>query len=1128
MAGKAGTIEFIVLELGRALGGLEKDLAAGNLDSLIGQLGFEMPAGFTTQPGLANALQTIVTKANQLPALTADLSASIDADGISIGADGAALIAAVQALVDAINQVSGQIPAAAAAVGADPGAASELANQFGKKLLDYTIIRYFEGYHAVALHALGLFGLIDHVEIGPNGPGRPGHLDRSLRLDRLSGLFSAPQAILSSLYAWDDPNFDGRQLLIRLRNLLDSLAIAASIEDTTVPPSLELFSTRFTPTTGLSPAGLIATLHDDVPGGWSFSYQISERIRAELGLDPALPAGTAFTLQPNLKITANPAGKLEGAAHFALARQAPPGERVTLLGLGGIGGLTAQEIKFGLATDFAWDAGSGRASSELGLSGDVTGGKFTINLADGDGLIAKLVPIPQVDADFAISVNWSPDTGLRFRGSSTLEIRLPAHTDIGPVSVEGVTFSAGFKNGGLPIGLGADIKGSLGPMTAIVQDIGLNAVISFPANGRGNLGPVQLDFGFRSPKGIGLSIDAGMIKGGGFLSLDRDKGEYFGALELTFQDIINLKAVGIINTKMPDGSKGFALLVLITAEFIPIQLGFGFTLIGVGGLLGHNRTLDTKALMIGVRTGAMNSILFPQDVVANITRIVSDLKAIFPVEEGHFLLGPMGKLGWGTPTLISLEIGVILDIPVPEIVFLGVLRCFLPAEEAALIKLQVNFAGGIDFDQGILWFNASLFDSRLVLFTLEGDMAVRVGWGSTPMLLLSVGGFHPAFKEVPDDLRDMRRITIALLSGDNPRLAVMTYFAVTSNTVQSGARVELYAEACGFNVYGFLGYDLLIQFNPLHFIADFAAGLALRDGDDVIAGISLHGQLSGPAPWNARGEASLKILFVKISVDFNVTWGDDAPPDPFEIENVSLLVKAALNDDRNWTATFPANSRSAVSLRALKLPPEKIVLHPFGVLAVSQKIVPLGYPLEKFGNKKPDVDLFELATVETGTEEQREEFAIAQFKKMSDTDKLSQNSFDRLRSGLRFSTGDATSTGTPVRKEVNYELSYVHRKSILRGLIYKLYSDAFNTFAMVGAISKNVFSAASRSPGIPPAKFDLVEPPFKIVNTADLSDFGAGYSAKTATEAHAMHDSLIKSTPALKGTIQVVAAHELM
>ena len=95
-------------------------------------------------------------------------------------------------------------------------------------------------------------------------------------------------------------------------------------------------------------------------------------------------------------------------------------------------------------------------------------------------------------------------------------------------------------------------------------------------------------------------------------------------------------------------------------------------------------------------------------------------------------------------------------------------------------------------------------------------------------------------------------------------------------------------------------------------------------------------------------------------------------------------------------------------------------------------------------------------------------------------------------------------------------------------MLYKLYSNAFNTFALAGSIGKNAFSAAARSPGISPAKFDLVEPPFKIVNTTDLSAFGVDYSAKTAAEAQAMHDSLIKSTPALKGMIQVVAAHELM
>ena len=125
MAGKAGTVELIVLELGRALGGLKDDLAAGGCDSLIGQTSTTRCRRASRRSRVcANALPTIVTKAGQLPALSANLSASINADGISIGADGAALIAAVQALVNAeINQVSVRIRQDAV-VGADPGAAA--------------------------------------------------------------------------------------------------------------------------------------------------------------------------------------------------------------------------------------------------------------------------------------------------------------------------------------------------------------------------------------------------------------------------------------------------------------------------------------------------------------------------------------------------------------------------------------------------------------------------------------------------------------------------------------------------------------------------------------------------------------------------------------------------------------------------------------------------------------------------------------------------------------------------------------------------------------------------------------------------------------------------------------------
>jgi hypothetical protein len=662
----------------------------------------------------------------------------------------------------------------------------------------------------------------------------------------------------------------------------------------------------------------------------------------------------------------------------------------------------------------------------------------------------------------------------------------------------------------------------------VVEEVGLTAKVIFPADGDGDVGPVDLSFAFKPPKGAGLSVDTGVIKGGGYLRFDEPAGEYIGALELSFQGVIDLKAFGIINTKFPDGREGFAFLVLVTAEFTPIQLGFGFTLIGVGGLLSLNRTLDTPALMAGVRTGAVNSILFPQDVVANINRIASDIKTVFPLAEGHVIVAPMGKLGWGTPTMISLEIGVILDIPVPSLVIIGVLRVNIPAEEAPLLRLQVNFAGGIDFDRGLVWFNASLFDSRLVGFTLTGDMALRIGWGSGAMFVLSVGGFHPAFREVPDDLRDMRRMTIALLSGNNPRLTVATYFAVTSNTVQNGARAELYAEACGFNIYGFVGYDVLVQFNPLHFVASISAGIALREGTSVLASVSVRGELSGPAPWNIKGRASLELLFFEISVGFNETWGSSAPPDPVEVENVTQLVRDAIEDDRSWRAVAPPNSTTGVSVRELELPDGALAVQPFGVLAVSQKVVPLGFPLQRFGTKKPDADRFELTTSLTGVQEEREEFAVAQFKTMSDSEKLSAPSFERMHSGLSFSTGDAAETGARVQVEADYELSYVHRSigvTVFVG-VHKLFTGLFSILSAGTSASKNAFSKARDAGGVKPAPVVVGTDDYLVVSVTDLSPH-EGLSARSMAEAAVLLDDLVRADPTLRGQVQVAAAHEL-
>src|SRR4030095_10935237 len=46
-----------------------------------------------------------------------------------------------------------------------------------------------------------------------------------------------------------------------------------------------------------------------------------------------------------------------------------------------------------------------------------------------------------------------------------------------------------------------------------------------------------------------------------------------------------------LTTHLPGGKPGYSLLVIVSAEFSPVQLGLGFMLVGVGGLLGIQRTV---------------------------------------------------------------------------------------------------------------------------------------------------------------------------------------------------------------------------------------------------------------------------------------------------------------------------------------------------------------------------------------------------------------------------------------------------------------------------------------------------------------------------------------------------------
>ncbi|HEX5085387.1 MAG TPA: DUF6603 domain-containing protein, partial [Blastocatellia bacterium] len=602
----------------------------------------------------------------------------------------------------------------------------------------------------------------------------------------------------------------------------------------------------------------------------------------------------------------------------------------------------------------------------------------------------------------------SSDRGLRFSGAAGLDATLPVGLSVGGATIPTLYLGLRADESGLKAEVSAGVGVSLGPVQASIDRVGVAAALTFPEDG-GNLGVANLDFGFKYPNGVGLSIDNAAVSGGGYLYFDKDKGQYAGVVQLNLQGDISVKGIGLIATRLPDNSNGFSLLVIITAEdFKPIPLPLGFKLTGVGGLLAINRTFNEEVLRAGLKNHTLDSVMFPKDPVRNAPQIISNLNKVFPIAKGHHLFGPVAQISWGAKGLLTANLALVLELGERlRLLILAQIAVILPRPENDLIRLKMDAVGLIDFDQGTASLDATLHDSRLLKkFTLTGDMAMRLKWQDGPNFALAVGGLHPAFNP-PPNFPKLERVAINLSSGDNPRIRCEAYFALTSNTVQFGARAELYAEALGFSVHGEIGFDVLIQFSPFQFLADFHAQVQLKRGSRNLFKVRLEGELSGPRPLRIKAKATFEVLWMDVSfrVDKTLVSGE-RPEAPAPVE-VAPLLKEALGDPGAWTAKLPAGGRQMVTLRATPGAASDVLLHPLGALTVKQNVVPLDLEISRFGQTTPAGERrFTITDVYFGESRQtappvvKDFFARAQYIEMSDGEKLSAPSFESMAAGV--------------------------------------------------------------------------------------------------------------------------------
>ena len=141
---------------------------------------------------------------------------------------------------------------------------------------------------------------------------------------------------------------------------------------------------------------------------------------------------------------------------------------------------------------------------------------------------------------------------------------------------------------------------------------------------------------------------------------------------------------------------------------------------------------------------------------------------------------------------------------------------------------------------------------HLLAWSLSGDSALRFAFGAQPNFLFAIGGFNPHF-QAPPEFPTLQRIALALSIGDNPRLTLDTYIAVTSNTFQIGAHASAYVSFGEFKASGALGFDALFHFQPFSFAVDIEADVSVKGPLGFSALIHLDAHLSGPDPIRCEG-----------------------------------------------------------------------------------------------------------------------------------------------------------------------------------------------------------------------------------------------------------------------------------
>jgi len=462
---------------------------------------------------------------------------------------------------------------------------------------------------------------------------------------------------------------------------------------------------------------------------------------------------------------------------------------------------------------------------------------------------------------------------------------IPVHAGFGPIFISEIGLGISNTAATLVIDGGVSIAG----LTAQVDDLSVMVPYAHVTD------PSQWSIDL---KGLAIGYSGPAIAiAGGLVKFDGPPVEYAGML------LVKISSIGAIvigsYSVVGSGADEYTSLAIFGGVFVPIGITPIINLTGIALGLGYNRRLIVPEDLNQIPSFMLVKALDRPEALAN-----NPMQALFefheqvPAARGALWFAA-GVRGTSFEIVnITAVLYVALDRGV-EVGLLGIARMALPADNAAIVSIELALKARFSTSEGLFSVQAQLTDNSWLITRdcqLTGGFAFFM-WFKKSQFLLTIGGYHPSFTLLPE-YPVVPRVGYRWNFLGVVHIKGEAYFALTNTAVMTGTRLEA-TYGPGWIQVWFTAYtDILVSWDPFHYEVDIGISVGARlriricffacctIEISVSVGASLH--LAGP-PFHGTVTADLGVTSI------TVPFGDNAralPPAKHWNEFVEQYVKS--------------------------------------------------------------------------------------------------------------------------------------------------------------------------------------------------------------------------------------------